>query len=66
MLKKLVVLNVEVNGNSILNFKRKYLIASNITNSNGKILFSRDLDYGFAITSHRAQGSTYKKCICRY
>lgn len=29
-------------------------------NSNGKILFSRDLDYGFAITSHRAQGSTYK------
>ena len=47
MLKKLVVLNVEVNGN-------------NITNSNGKILFSRDLDYGFAITSHRAQGSTYK------
>ncbi len=41
-------------------FKRKYLIASNITNSNGKILFSRDLDYGFAITSHRAQGSTYK------
>ena len=41
-------------------FKCKYLIASNITNSNGKILFSRDLDYGFAITSHRAQGSTYK------
>lgn len=41
-------------------FKRKYLIASNITNSNGRILFSRDLDYGFAITSHRAQGSTYK------
>ena len=41
-------------------FKRKYLIASNIMNSNGKILFSRDLDYGFAITSHRAQGSTYR------
>ena len=41
-------------------FKRKYLLASNITNSNGKILFSRDLDYGFAITSHRAQGSTYR------
>ena len=40
MLKKLVVLNVEVNGNNIL--------------------FSRDLDYGFAITSHRAQGSTYR------
>jgi hypothetical protein len=38
----------------------KYLLASNITNSNGRILFSRDLDYGFAITSHRAQGSTYR------
>lgn len=41
-------------------FKRKYLLAANVTNSNGKIIFSRDLDYGFAITSHRAQGSTYK------
>lgn len=53
MLKKLVILNVEVNGNNIFDFKRKYLIASNIANSNGKILFSRDLDYGFAITSHK-------------
>ena len=51
---------MEVNGNSIFILNVKYLIASNITNSNGKILFSRDLDYGFAITSHRAQGSTYR------
>ena len=40
-------------------FKRKYLLANNILNSYGKVLFSRDIDYGFAITSHKSQGSTY-------
>lgn len=41
-------------------FKRKYLLANNILNSYGKITFSRDIDYGFAITSHKSQGSTYQ------
>lgn len=42
-------------------FKRKYLIANNIKNiATGKILFNCDIDYGFAITSHKSQGSTYK------
>lgn len=40
-------------------FKKKYLLATNIVGRDGKILFSRDLDYGFAITSHKSQGSTY-------
>lgn len=40
-------------------FKRKYLLANNILNTYGKVLFSRDIDYGFAITSHKSQGSTY-------
>lgn len=35
-------------------FKRKYLLANNILNSYGKIVFSRDIDYGFAITSHKS------------
>ena len=35
------------------------LIATNILDKNCKSLYTRDLDYGFAITSHRAQGSTY-------
>lgn len=39
-------------------FKKKYLLATNII-SNGVISYSRDIDYGFAITSHKAQGSTY-------
>lgn len=40
-------------------FKKKYLLATNIIDRNGKILFSRDIDYGFAITAHKSQGSTY-------
>lgn len=40
-------------------FKKKYLIAANIINKQGKILYDRDIDYGFAITSHKSQGSTY-------
>lgn len=41
-------------------FKKKYLLAINITDRNGKKIYDRDIDYGFAITSHRAQGSTYE------
>ena len=40
-------------------FKKKYLLAANIINAKGEILYSRDIDYGFAITSHKSQGSTY-------
>ena len=41
-------------------FKKKYLIAANITNNQGLILYSRDIDYGFSITAHKSQGSTYE------
>lgn len=41
-------------------FKKKYLVATNILNpTTGAIMFERDIDYGFAITSHKSQGSTY-------
>ena len=40
-------------------FKSKFLLLSDIKNIKGEILYNRDLDYGFAITSHKAQGSTY-------
>lgn len=40
-------------------FKDKYLIANNITRA-GQIIYPRDLDYGFAISSHKSQGSTYE------
>ena len=41
------------------NFKKKYLIAANIIDRFGKTLHNRDIDYGFAITAHKSQGSTY-------
>lgn len=40
-------------------FKESVLLATNIGNSTGNILVSRDLDYGFSVTSHKSQGSTY-------
>jgi len=42
-------------------FKKQYLIATNVLNRQGKIVLRRDLDYGFAITSHKSQGSTYNE-----
>lgn len=41
------------------NFKKSYLIAANIKDKLGNILVTRDLDYGFSITAHKSQGSTY-------
>ena len=35
------------------------MLATNIINRDGRILYGRDLDYGFAITAHKSQGSTY-------
>ena len=40
-------------------FKKKYLLAANIIDRNGKTLYDRDIDYGFAISAHKSQGSTY-------
>lgn len=40
-------------------FKETCLLLTNIINSKGTILFSRDLDYGFALTAHKSQGSTF-------
>lgn len=44
--------------NEYYDFKKKYLLATNVFKDN-KLLYARDLDYGFAITSHKSQGSTY-------
>ena len=40
-------------------FKKNILLAANILKKDGGILYKRDIDYGFAITSHKSQGSTY-------
>ena len=45
--------------NEYFDFKKKYLLAANVFKNN-TLVYSRDIDYGFAITSHKSQGSTYK------
>lgn len=41
------------------NFKKEYILLTNIVDQRGKILVNRTIDYGFALTSHKSQGSTY-------
>lgn len=40
-------------------FKEHCLLLTNIIDNAGKLIFSRDLDYGFSLTSHKSQGSTF-------
>ena len=40
-------------------FKESCLLLANIITSNGTMLYPRNLDYGFALTSHKSQGSTF-------
>lgn len=40
-------------------FKESCLLLKNIVKSDGTMLYPKDLDYGFALTAHKSQGSTY-------
>lgn len=40
-------------------FKDSCLLATNVIRTDGTVLYTRDLDYGFAQTVYKAQGSTY-------
>lgn len=44
-------------------FKESCLLLKNIGKSDGSILYTRDLDYGFALTCHKSQGSTYHTAL---
>lgn len=44
-------------------FKESCLLLTNIVDKQGKILFSRDFDYGFSLTSHKSQGSTFDTAL---
>lgn len=40
-------------------FKESCLLLTNVITKDGKSLYTRDLDYGFSLTSHKSQGSTF-------
>ena len=44
-------------------FKEYCLLMVNILFPDGKIITSRSLDYGFALTSHKSQGSTFDTAL---
>lgn len=44
-------------------FKESCLLLTNIVNTNGTIMFGRNLDYGFSLTSHKSQGSTFDTAL---
>lgn len=44
-------------------FKQKVLLLTNIKKIDNTMLFSRNLDYGFALTAHKSQGSTFNVAL---
>lgn len=44
-------------------FKEGCLLLTNITTRDGKLLYARDLDYGFSLTAHKSQGSTFDTAL---
>lgn len=44
-------------------FKDAHLLLHDIKSTKGKLLVRKDLDYAYAITVHKSQGSTYTLCF---
>ena len=42
------------------NFKNQHLLLADILDYQGKLLVKKDIDYGYAITIHKSQGSTFR------
>ena len=41
------------------NFKKEFLLQEDLRDANGGLIVKKDIDYGYAITGHKSQGSTY-------
>lgn len=44
-------------------FKESCLLLTNINNNMNKLLYGRNLDYGFCLTAHKSQGSTFDSVL---
>jgi hypothetical protein len=42
-------------------FKDQYHLLQDINDGNGKLILRKDIDYSYALTIHKSQGSTYNK-----
>lgn len=40
-------------------FKNQHLLLSDVTDGRGQLVVKKDIDYGYAITVHKSQGSTF-------
>lgn len=41
------------------NFKKEFILQEDLRDPNGNLIVKKDIDYGYAITGHKSQGSTY-------
>lgn len=48
---------------SYYKFKEACLLITSVGDRTGNILYKRDIDYGFALTAHKSQGSTYENVL---
>jgi len=44
-------------------FKNKFLLLDDFKNNQNKTIIPKDIDFNYAITIHKSQGSTYKNCF---
>lgn len=47
-------------------FREQFIVLENFYNTDNSILTTKDIDFGYATTIHKAQGSTYNNVAVIY